>query len=260
MGKAKVRFCIDAGGQRAELASVRQLPRGDLMIAPRKNLYQEMEGGPNVRLLDERFSVHVSPNSPRGHTVTNTLDLAGGRRISRRVFVNYETGPFLWPLCARRMARPSDPHFAARPHTRDTVYDLGSFDPTVNNLIFFIIVSSPNIRTAMAGAWQSRIHDFEHFSVTLAWTFMPLPSMDAGDVMTIWNEVDQPTLSPREFVDQIEAMDRGLNDRLVARTLRSVYGPFTQEAIAAFRDRLSLRSAFPYEPAVDGGAGARAGH
>jgi len=191
------------------------------MIAPRRNVFYEVAGNASLRIKEERFSVHVSPDTPYGHTITETTNLDEGKQIRRRIFVNCQKEQFCWLLFSRRNADLSHPTFAIVPSPRDVIYNIGDFSASSNNLAFHVVVGRVHPwhpRIKFRESYQTLNHAFSYFYVTIVYSYIHLPSMEQGDVISYdGGSGEYNSLTIEELVANIHRADHQLTFLLMKR-------------------------------------------
>ena len=88
----------------------------------------------------ERYSVHVSPDSP-GTTIKRTARLETGRVMTTAMFVKDSKTELFAPLFARRCPDMKNPHYDSKPRPRDTIISTGEFDPAKGALTYVLFVA-----------------------------------------------------------------------------------------------------------------------
>jgi len=181
--QAKTRFVIMVDDARRELLSVREMPNSrSLTIAPRRGLQAGGEAfGPYANLVGQHFSVHSSLRTD-GYTITQTVELAGGRRRKTSAFVRPQGQMFLWPIYGLRSPTLRAEHYKKTPHSKDDVVELGSFNPDFSTLLHFLVVTGKTTTPSILPMppFNLTVRNFEAFDVLLFHTFMHSPSIQQG--------------------------------------------------------------------------------
>lgn len=249
MPDRKTRFTVTAAGHTAELFSVFERKDGDLVVSVKRNGFSEQAVEPFPKILEQRYSVHVSPDST-GHTITFTLRLADGSTKRGHRVVEGSGSTFRSLLASGRPARLDDPIFRAAPRPGDTVLQLVEFEPAQNNLIYHVFVGGRGALDPLRNqaGWNIEIASFEVFDVAIEWSFIPLPSLPQGDSWTLLEAPREGPFEPAGVYDQKRGPDIYLSDRLIERVERILdrEGDVDPAGRQDLAERAHLRSRLPF--------------
>ena len=183
MAHKKTRFVVLVDGVPHELFSVREMPNSKDLTINLKRPYQignmpaPGEASEFVDAVAHRFSVHNSPSS-EGFTLTQWVD-AGSHSLKTAALILPSEGRFIWPLYAMRSPRMAD-DYVLQANARDTIVHLGSHDPALTTLVYFVTVAN-KAATGQINAQMPqslRVKEFTSFDLLVFHTFLLAPSRE----------------------------------------------------------------------------------
>ncbi len=196
---SKIRLTIEVNEVDRELFSVVERKSGDVMIFVKAAVdVSPGEGAEFQEVKEQRFSVHVSPKSP-GHTVKQTLRTARGqittsalvmpRSLTARSAGGIILKPksqFCWPIFMVRPPSLENERYLSKPKPADRRISIGSFSPKLANLVYMVIVTSPDILDIPITRDRTNLQTlpFSRFNVHVMHGFSIAPTVGVGDFVT----------------------------------------------------------------------------
>lgn len=195
----KTRVTVEIGGIAREMFSVEERKGGDLMVFLKASRsVATSAAAEHEDVLEQRFSVHVSPKS-QGHTIKQTLRTSAevtttaALVLPRSWSVKLPTGlllpprpHFCWPIFMARPPRLDTGRYDSRPKNADRRIDIKPFEPQRASIVYMVIASSPdiielpNIRRRISFVTLP----FRAFNLHVLYGFSPVPSLPVGDFIT----------------------------------------------------------------------------
>lgn len=233
--KRQVTFTHHFDGREIELLSAAEHPENGLMLflhsadkvaaIPSKNVPPEIEALEGQEIIEQRYSVHPSPNSVEGVNVIKRHFLVDGeeRLTYRHMTKALKHFDRFAPIYFRKVESLGDHHILDRSRV-ETVKNMGSMDHSFT-LIFGVFVSLPH--HVFSGPLPSFVnhlnHTFDHFKLTVLWTYVALPTIQQGHLVHFL------TFDPKTETDPIKlahtaSLERGFSDATLAGTFLQVAG------------------------------------
>jgi hypothetical protein len=210
----KIRFVINAGQKPRLLFSVLERRNGDLILVVRtaERIGYDHRGNPDDAILEQRYSIHVSPNSEEYSTIKQTLNTADGQSRNSWQLTNAikkRTGFAM--IYGRRPCRLDIKRFELEPNDKNEMCDLGSFDQQKRNLVYLVFIGHPDrpfIKSYGVG-WRVVQRNFSNFRIVVLYHVMPLPphrtSSAVGHVSTY--SPSNPVTDKEELLKKSGGMD-----------------------------------------------------
>jgi hypothetical protein len=201
--KAQVRFVAEIGGELKRLFSVRESPKGDLLITNHTAGLKEEFEGELATIVENRYAVHPSPNSKSGAiTVHKKIVFDNGCVEHNHLLTHAMRDGRFQPIYVRCVIDLSKDHHTLVPHPKDEIVTLASYDAADWILYYALWLSPLSVaRRFPCGPYSLRLHWFRKFALLIPYCFIPLQSLS-------WGQVKDYTTSSAEFLPQ-EYVDKG---------------------------------------------------
>jgi hypothetical protein len=202
-------FSASVKGHERRLFSVeeRQTTR-DLTIVVKHSLFStQEEGGVSTeadRIIEERFSVHCSPNSDRANGIKYTKVAGDSKNSSYQYTEAIKVYKQFAIVFMRRNGNISDDRYLLK-REKDVFISLGPYDPTYFHIVYMVLISSPDRQFIIPplSYINSVQRVFTRFKVVVLWQFM----MFSSDLTT-------KSLVPKTFHKDDIAAERDLWTRV----------------------------------------------
>lgn len=197
MGKTRVTVEID--GVARELFSVEERKTGDLMIFLKSSMaISTSTGAAHEEIVEQRFSVHVSPRS-RGHTIKQTLKTVAGTATTSALVLPVGVRPvspvgllldrhaqFCWPIFMARPPQLDGGRYDSAPKPADRQLSLGAFNPGLANLVYMVVVTSTDVGTLPTVRGRTKVETmrFQRFNLHVMNGYSLAPSAPTGEFLT----------------------------------------------------------------------------
>lgn len=184
MPKPKTRVSVRYDGKDRGLFSVRENGDQSLTIIFQTALNSEDEKtGTDVRIIQHKISVHVSPSSP-GTTLLRTVNLAGGRTLSKAQYIKDSKTSLFCVAHSLLCPQLSADHYLLKARARDVVVRIGAFGASDStSLIYHVVVADhAHPMPPLAGHSLSVLH-FSRWNIGVYSTYLNIPSGPFGHAM-----------------------------------------------------------------------------
>ncbi|EHR03676.1 hypothetical protein [Bradyrhizobium sp. WSM471] len=182
MPRPKTRFIARYDGVDRELLAAQETSDGSVMLFSRSETNHE-DGGANVPISFERYSLHPSDSAP-GTTIKRSTKLADGRLITSAAFIENSKGFLLWNVYARRCARLDQPRYTANPKPRDKLIRIA--DPfthmDTSSPVYFVFAALPVHTFEFTPGFRLQTAQFTRFQLAVYSTYMNVPAIRAADI------------------------------------------------------------------------------
>jgi hypothetical protein len=190
-------FSVSIKGLHRLLFSIQERASGDLTIVVKHSLFSTAEeGGPSTEMdtvIEERYSVHLSPESSLVNAIKYTRILKDGRRMITRNYTeaiklnNCFTGIFI-----RRPGDVSEERSTFN-RTKGVVVSLGDYDPMYFQPVYFVLLGPKDRQFVIP--FRTKINTiqtrFKNFTIIVLWQFLAFTG-----------ETTSRTLIPKTFTSE----------------------------------------------------------
>jgi hypothetical protein len=191
MSKKPVVFAIESDDKPRRLLSVNARSSGDLLVSLNASVRARAPGTPinepspelahNRKIIEYRYSVHPSKNSPHGANViklTRTLD--DGTQITGVIntcAIKADSG--FEPIFVRRYTNLRDPYYDINGSPKAIVMD--SYHTSFTLVLgLFVGPAGREFRWQKCDDFKFIERDFNTFRLILLWSFLGMPATDSG--------------------------------------------------------------------------------
>jgi hypothetical protein len=141
----RTRFAARIGGTPRILFSIIEKQNGELILVPKHGERMETHDGPKI--LEQRFSIHPSPNSLEFTTIKQTLNAEDGQSVTSVVLtdaVKKKTGFQI--LFVRRVQNLLSERYILKPSAKkfERSFVLADYDPELYTMFFGILLGHPD--------------------------------------------------------------------------------------------------------------------
>lgn len=178
MSRARTRVVVTMEGKVRELFSVIERPSGDLVLLDRPGLNFETKNELDTPIIDQKFSIHVSPLSP-GTTIKFHMRLSNGSNHTTALFVHGPKNRLISHVFSRAWGDVSNEKWDHAPKNKDDVINIGNIPSTYTNFITSIFVMAKNITPYSIEHAPHFSINFSRFIIVIYTTFVNLPSPPA---------------------------------------------------------------------------------
>lgn len=227
-----VLFSISANSNPRKLFTVQERTSGDLTLIVKHTEFAGTGQQDHRRIVNEHFSIHRTPSSPRLNAIKHSKVLKDGSVGVTRNFTSAlkENGRFA-VVFIRRAGSMINSRYDLSGNEK-TVVSLDRYDPEFFQPIYAILISTPVKTFGLPPiGMNKREYAFTHFNLAVLWRYMALPGGDTVDDAT-----------PKTFSDD-ELQDAAPHER--ESKARMANGEDRDGAINFFR-QISEELAFNY--------------
>lgn len=174
----RTRFAARIGGIPRILFSIIEKQNGELLLVPKTGARMETHDGP--LLLEQRYSIHPSPNSAEFTTIKQTLNAANGQSITSVVLtdaVKKKSGFSI--LFVRRVQDLASDRYTLKESTKkyERTFVLADYDPNLYTMLFGVLIGHPEtIFDASASGIVVSHFPFQRFKIILLTSIIMMPS------------------------------------------------------------------------------------
>lgn len=185
--KSNLRLVFKVGKETYKLLSVTERKCDDLIVAPNKSEFyrdfnKEVIIEENLKIKNQKYSVHCSPNSKTGiNAIVHRLEY-GNKKINTNLYTKaLKKNNLFIPLYSARSPNLLNKEYKTD-LKRNKIINLGTYDPNISVLYYQIIISNTerdfNISSEIDFNFKSI--KFRKFTLTIIWSFGILPSDGTG--------------------------------------------------------------------------------
>jgi hypothetical protein len=174
----RTRFAVRVGGIPRILFSIIEKQSGELLLVPKTADRMETNDGP--LLLEQRYSIHPSPNSAEFTTIKQTLNAADGQSITSVVLtdaIKKRTGFSI--ISVRRVQDLSGDRYILKEGTKkhERTLILAEYDPSLYTMFFGLLIGHPEVAfDASASGIVVSHFPFRRFKIILLTSILMMPS------------------------------------------------------------------------------------
>jgi hypothetical protein len=228
MANSGYRFTIKVDGARRVFLSLSERASGDVtLILRHADHYEHNTSNPNTVMKVQRYSLHFSPGSTEFCTIKHTIELRNGQQITSSHVtsaIKENAGRFAILFLRLTPALRRD-KYKLGIQDKSAVFNLGEYDPASFIFCHAVIVGSPDHEfPTQSNHFNVFQRTFGKFRFILLWSFLTLPSSDAGRL--VHNLTIPPELAP---------------DLNIRRDLRNLMtGQEAQDCIKAYLEKRAI--------------------
>jgi hypothetical protein len=229
--KPETRFVVQIGDDLKRLFSVRQGTNGGLLINSHERGANARVRGRVATIREVKYTVHLSENSlTRATTVHSTTVFWSGEEVHLHLLTHAIRDHRYQPIY---VAAPRDPRITPTytPAPRDKVINLGKYDPSQNELLYAVWLTShqagPTFPVAPFYSMESAI--FGRFSIVVPYCFVPRPSSKLGFSVGYGSSSSEKMTAAAKAVGHRPGVGEGASQtetpRVIARDFQRLIGP-----------------------------------
>lgn len=176
----KTRLVANVNGSEAELISLQENQAGDVQVFIRSALNHEISGA-DMKTLQEKFSIHVTPTSP-GTIIKKTTRLQGQTKVreTKASFVKDSKKSLLWFFYGRGCTSMRAPFYYPKFPADDTVVCIAPYVPADHTLLYILVAQRAGEVAPELQNYRCDVFPFELFQVVVYTTFFNYPSIGRG--------------------------------------------------------------------------------
>jgi len=174
----RTRFAARIGGIPRILFSIIEKQNGELLLVPKTGARMETHDGP--LLLEQRYSIHPSPNSAEFTTIKQTLNAEDGQSITSVILtdaVKKKTGFSI--IFVRRVQNLESDRYILKESTKkhERTFVLAEYDPDLYTMLFGVLIGHPDTKfDATASGIVVNHFPFKQFKIILLESIVMMPS------------------------------------------------------------------------------------
>jgi len=209
--KKLTRFVIQCDGRDGQVLKVHDKGTELFLFLPHAEYYRD-EPFVDVKIKEQRFSVHATENSTRNiNVIKQTIRLESGDIIETVLEAKGPKAGMFQMLFCRASPDLGDERYAAPVEGSGAAISLGNYDPTKRTFIYSIFITSLDGPKKFPGSSRYRhvSHDLLNFRLFVVYSFIPLPSHWYGQL--IHNLSNAPRINKAEVAGKIAPHAEGFS-------------------------------------------------
>lgn len=180
MPKPKTRVVVNYENADRLLFSIRENGDKSLTVVRKTPMNHEDPTEGNIVIAHDKFSIHVSPESP-GTTITRKVLLANGRTISSAQFINDSKSSLFCLMYSALSPELGGTRYVAKPRPRDATVRVGAFHRhDMATLIYHIVVCDLEQTIPSTPGHSIATIPFTRWKVGVLSCFLNLPATPFG--------------------------------------------------------------------------------
>lgn len=212
-------FSASADGKERVLFSIQERASGDLTLILKHAEWDIPQQGDaptdEDRLIEERFSVHRSPNSQTVNAIKYTkIRKDGTRGITRHYSRAIKISNQFAPLLIRRSGNMAAPRYDMP--NRSKFYSLGPFTTEHAQPIYMVLVGPPFLRFSFPYMGGHNINmmqvPFTHFTIVVIWQFLFFAGAESSSALIFKTFSDSEIAAVPDEAFAMMYMSHGISD------------------------------------------------
>lgn len=141
--KSQTRITLTIDGTERNIFSIHERASGDLLLTFKNSTPLLHNDGSQRHIQEQHWSVHQS-TATDGTTIKHTLLADSNYRADSATFIHNTTERLLWPIFFQRIPDLRQSQYQPYKREKDSIVNIGSYNPNLCNPVIAVIVSYPN--------------------------------------------------------------------------------------------------------------------